>query len=236
MRTGSDQRRGHSKREWLRELFDFVARFGSISAHAVTALATVRVAPMAMTRRKASTNEWPIALSSAARICGAISSGDGRAGQLGALAVKRALERRRQIQRRQTRVERAVEALQHHDSEHRDREQTSSSRSGIVDSGRDACARLRNGVHDGRRQRRDADRHPDSEHDHGRKKCSPISAANAWEDEECKPGRGDERAENERRPGAVALHESAGPARQEKDDEDQWQQRSARSVGVYRCT
>ena len=55
------------------------------------------------------------------------------------------------------------------------------------------------GSHHGSRERRDADRHSDSEHDHGWEEGRPVATADAREHEEPVAGRRDEPTDDERR-------------------------------------
>ena len=86
----------------------------------------------------------------------------------------------------------------------------------------------RHRVHHGRRQRRDADRHAETEDDDGGKERRPVRSADARPGEEREAQRRDERPDDERRSRAIAIEQAAGPARQQEHQDDERQERGAR--------
>ena len=100
---------------------------------------------------------------------------------------------------------------------------------GVVDAGRGAgVALVLDRRHDGRRQRRDGERHPEAE-----RPGSPGKNVVQYEPpidgraKRANPHGDGQRADDERHPRAEAVGERAGPSREERHRDDERQQRRA---------
>ena len=123
--------------------------------------------------------------------------------------------------------------MQHHNAERGDGEESGGARDRVVDSRSDAGALARDRRHDGRRQRRDAHGHAESEDDDRREESFPVAAADCGQCEQKESERGYRRPDDEREFRAVAFDKPARPAREREHYEHEGKRRRARrSRGV----
>ena len=146
---------------------------------------------------------------------------------LGNCAVDGGSTRRGQLHLVERRADARVERPDQHDPEHRDRDEPRDARHGIVHAGRDAGVLRLDRVHHRRGQRRHHDRHPKTEHGNRREERRPIGATDLRARKERQPDGRDDGTDGQGQAAADPRHETAGPARQDKHQDRERQQRRA---------